>query len=323
MNILLTFDYELFFGDSSGSVEKCMLQPTEDLLAIARGNEVVYTFFVDVGYLIASKKYPELDAEREHIEAQIQLMVKEGHSVQLHVHPHWEKAEWKEGQWHSNTSGNYKLSDFSEEEAHSIIEKYKQVLELITGKTIFAFRAGGWCIQPFSHIQNAFRASGLSVDSSVIPGGFLMTDDYHVDFTNAPRKSRYNFQKDVCIEVENGDFTEFPISSLRYSPLFFWKLYILGRLLPAKHKMIGDGKFLSQGGRKRSVLTTYTDYHVSTDGYYASKLSSGLQKSINLKFNEMVVIGHPKGNTSYSLSKLKNFIELNQNNHCFTTFPDK
>ena len=140
---------------------------------------------------------------------------------------------------------------------------------------------------------------------------------------NAPRKSRYNFQKDVCIEVENGDFTEFPISSLRYSPLFFWKLYILGRLFPAKHKMMGDGKFLSQGGRKRSVLTTYTDYHVSNDGYYASKLSSGLQKSINLKFNEMVVIGHPKGNTSYSLSKLKNFIELNQNNHCFITFPDK
>ena len=64
MKIFLTYDYELFFGEPSGSVEKCMLEPTADLLNLAKGKDVFLTFFVDVGYLIQAEKYPELKGEQ-------------------------------------------------------------------------------------------------------------------------------------------------------------------------------------------------------------------------------------------------------------------
>lgn len=297
-----------------------MLEPTSALLALAKGKEVKYTFFIDVGYLIQAEKFPETKSELNQVKQQINEMLELGHDVQLHVHPHWEKTSYVNGKWNMNTSGAYKLSDFNAIEQANIIKKYKSHLEGLIGKEVTAYRAGGWCIQPFEEIKQVFKQVGLKIDSSVFSGGYLVTADYYVDFTVAPRKSKYRFEDDVCVEVHNGSFTEYPISSFRYRPSFFWMLYVLGRLFATKHKMIGDGIFLSQGARKRSVLTSYTNSHVSTDGYYAKKLNAALEKSINLEHEEMVVIGHPKGNTVYSIAKLAQFIELNYTKHEFTSF---
>ncbi len=320
MKIYLTFDYELFFGEKSGTVQKCMLEPTDTLLGLAAEKNVYYTFFVDVGYLIQADKYAELEEEVKRVKEQIMRMIELNHSVQLHIHPHWEKATWKDGKWKMNVDGNYKLSDFSTEERSSIIERYSNYLEKLIGKKINTFRAGGWCIQPFSDLANDLRKIGIVNDSSVIEGGYLQTTNYNVDFTDAPKKSKYRFSNDVCLEDEKGDFTEYPIASFRYRPSFYWWLYGLGKLFPTKHKMIGDGTFLSQGGRKWFVLLNYSNHHISTDGYFAKKLNAGLEKAINLNQEEMVIIGHPKGNTTYSLMKLKRFIDSNYQKHEFKSF---
>tara|TARA_R110002072_G_scaffold302060_1_gene483555 strand:+ start:19919 stop:20881 length:963 start_codon:yes stop_codon:yes gene_type:complete len=319
VNIYLTFDYELFFGEESGTVEKCMLQPTEDLLELARGKNVSYTFFVDVGYLIEAEKYPQLRTELQLVKTQINKMLTLGHDVQLHIHPHWEKATW-DGKWSMNISNSYKLSDFSEIEITAIVKKYKSYLDNITGNNTFVFRAGGWCIEPFILLKDVFKEVGIRIDSSVFPGVYLKTDNYSVNFLNAPRKSKYYFENSVCDEDEDGSFIEYPISSFRYSPSFYWWLFGLGKLFPTSHKMIGDGQFISQGGRKWHSLTSFSNFHVSTDGYYAKKLKASLQKSINLNHAEMVVIGHPKGNTIYSLRKLNRFIDENHTKHSFKTF---
>lgn len=316
----MTYDYELFFGEQAGSVGKCMIEPTNDLLNLAFGKDVFMTFFIDVGYLVQAEKYPELNTELQLVKYQIKKIVSLGHDVQLHIHPHWEKSEFQFGMWKMNTENAYKLSDFEQDESDSIFKKYKSYLEDLIGKEVTTFRAGGWCIQPFMHIKNVFKETGMKIDSSVIAGDFMMTHDYAIDFRNAPLKSKYRFEDDVCLEDDEGSFTEYPISSLRYSPLFFWRLYILGRLFPSKHKMIGDGIFISQGGRKKRVLTTFTVGHVSTDGYYASKLDAALNKAINLNHEEMVVIGHSKGNTEFSIKALQRFIEKNHKKHQFTSF---
>ena len=320
MNIFLTYDYELFFGNTSGTVQKCMLEPTQSLLELCAGKEVRYTFFVDVGYLVASEKYTELAQERKTVIAQIQEIIALGHDVQLHIHPHWEKSSWMDGCWSFATGSHYKLSDFSKEESAALIRKYKTYLEKVIDREVIVFRAGGWCIQPFSHMKEIFEETGLSIDSSVIPGDFFETDAYAVDFREAPMKSKYRFSSDVVIEDPMGSFIEYPIGSMRYSPLFFWRLYGLGRLFPSRHKMIGDGIFLSQGGRKKRTLTQFTIGHVSSDGYYASKLDAALNKYENLGFQDLVVIGHPKGNTLFSLEKLGEFIQKYHTKHQFISF---
>lgn len=320
MKIFLTFDYELFFGKEAGTVQKCMLEPTSDLFNLAKGKDVSYTFFVDVGYLIQADRYPELTDEVNQVKAQINTMIDLGHDVQLHIHPHWERSTFSEGSWKMNTHNAYKLSDFNDEERANIIRSYKSYLESLIGRKVTVFRAGGWCIQPFTDLMEVFKELDLKIDSSVFHNGYLVTNDYNVDFRNAPLKSKYRFESDVCEEVEDGTFTEYPIASFRYRPSFYWWLYGLGKLFPAKHKMIGDGVFVSQGGRKISSLTSYTTTHVSTDGYYAKKLEAALNKSENLNHEEMVIIGHPKGNTLYSMNKVAEFIARNHKKHTFTSF---
>lgn len=296
-----------------------MLEPTQALFELAEGKDVRYTFFVDVGYFVQAERVPELAEEVERAKQQVKEMVSRGHDVQLHIHPHWEISTWREGTWHFRTREGYKLSDFPDEQRAAIVRKYKAYLESLIGRKVEAFRAGGWCIQPFSGLRDVFLEEGIKIDSTVIPGDYLQTDTYAVDFREAPRASIYRFDSDVLVE-EDGPFTEYPIGSLRYSPLFFWRLYVLGRLFPAKHKMVGDGLFLSQGGRKKHVLTSYTSGHVSSDGYFAGKLEAALDKYENLKFEELVVIGHPKGNTQYSIKKMQAFINKYHKKHAFVSF---
>ena len=52
MNIYFTFDYELFFGSNSGTIENCIVKPTNELIKIANKYNVKFTFFVDSGFLI-------------------------------------------------------------------------------------------------------------------------------------------------------------------------------------------------------------------------------------------------------------------------------
>jgi hypothetical protein len=324
MNIYLTFDYELFFGPITGSVDKCMIEPTNQLLGIAKRYKIPMTFFVDVGFLIRleqeSENHPELAADLFKIKKQLNEITSIGSSIQLHIHPHWERATYGNGKWEIDVTNCYKLSDFSQKEIDKIVEKYKMYLDNLIGVKTSSFRAGGWCIQPFHQLYSVFKRLGIKIDSSVFSGAHFESENYFFDFRTAPQKAKYNFEDDVCIENENGYFTEYPISSFKYSPFFYWRLYLLGRLFPKKHKMLGDGVFLAQPGRKKSVLTNYTWNHVSSDGYYASKLDTCLKNQIQMKKNEFVVIGHPKGNTLYSLKKLEHFIQKNYTKCSFKTF---
>lgn len=322
VNILLTFDYELFFGSDSGSVAKCMLEPTHDLLKIAEGRNVHYTFFVDVGYLINSEQIPELQTERNSVLKQLKEILSKGHDIQLHIHPHWEKASYENGQWKMNADTHYRLNNFELEEAIEIIKKYKAKLESYISKPVTVYRAGGWCIQPFEPLADTFREIGLVADSSVIPGFRLVTDQYAVDFRNVDSDESYRFSTDVTLKDPKGFMTEYPITSYRYSPLFFWSLYLKGRMNKGEHKMIGDGNFISHGSKKLQQLLSYTTGHLSTDGYYATKLKAGLESALNLGLEEMVVIGHPKGNTKYSVKKLSEFIQDNSKRHQFVSFQD-
>ncbi len=326
LKIFLTYDYELFFGDNSGTIEKCLLEPTNYLLEISEKYQVPMTFFVDVGYLIKleqfASKFANLNQDFIKVKNQIHLMIQNGHDIQLHVHPHWEKSIYDGTKWVMNVTGNYKLADFSDEEIEDILTRYKAYLEQLIGRKTFAFRAGGWCIQPFQRFSNIFSKLNIKIDSSVFYGGRFYSEDYAFDFTAAPKKSSYRFTEDVCLENENGNFLELPISSWRYSPLFYWRLYIKGRLNPDRHKMVGDGNFLRQPGRKKSVLTNFTWNHVSTDGYYASKLNQIERRFVKNNIENMVVIGHPKSMTKYSFQRLDHFLKRNRTKHKFFTFQD-
>jgi len=303
-----------------------MIEPTNGLLKIAKQYQVKMVFFVDVGYLIKLEEcmaeHPTLQSDNTKVREQLARIVAEGHDIQLHIHPHWEKSFYADGKWNIITKNAYKLSDFSDEEIKEIVTKYKAYLDDIIGYKTKAFRAGGWCIQPFHRLKDVFQELEIKFDTSVFPGGKFSSSKYAYDFTLAPFKSTYHFSDDECKEDFDGYFKEYPISSMYYSPYFYWRLYILGRLFPSQHKMIGDGNFMPQPGKKKHVLLHFNWNHVSSDGYYASKLLFALKKFKKDGKENLVVIGHPKGMTKYSMRKMKQFIKASQKGCQYCTFKD-
>lgn len=323
MNIFLTYDYELFFGEQSGTAEKCILKPTEQLRAIASRHGVKMVFFIDTGYILKLNEYkriyPQVLEEYEQVTQQIRSLVSEGHDCQLHIHPHWEDSTHDGKRWVMNTS-RYKLADFPVDEIPDLINRHKQILENITQQKVTIYRAGGWCLQPFEKIRKAFLENGIKLDSTVFRGGKFTQGNYFYDFTSAPEKSTWRFSDDLCKEDPSGEFIEYPIASYKYSPLFFWKLFVLGRLNPGDHKPVGDGAPMASPGLRKKMLTKGALLSAGVDGYFVTKLNPILRQHQKKGFTEMVVLGHPKACTSFALKKLDQFIEGHKNNHRFMTF---
>jgi hypothetical protein len=323
MNIFLTYDYELFFGTPTGTVEKCIIEPTNLLREMATRTGIRLVFFIDTGYLEKLEElkdqFPNVQHEHRLVTSQIKTLVSEGHDCQLHIHPHWTDCTHNGTNWIMKTD-RYKLVDFSDEEIENMVFRHKKLLEELTQKTVSSYRAGGWCLQPFSRIRPAFEKAGLKLDSSVFPGGKFTAGNYDYDFTATPQKSTWKFGNDLCTEDPDGPFTEYPISSYNYSALFFWRLFLLGRLNPAGHKPMGDGYPMASPGLRKEMLTKGKLLSASADGYFVTKLDAVLAKNKSKGYNEMVVLGHPKACTRFALRKLEDFINRHKNNHRFLTF---
>ena len=319
MKVFLTWDYELYFGHPTGSAEKCMLEPTEALLRMAARHQVPMTFFVDCGYLLRlteqKEKYAAVRREYDLIRRQLEHIVKSGSEVQLHIHPHWQDSFYDGSQWHMDVH-RYKLADFSQTEAAEIIRTYKQTLETLSGQTVNAYRAGGWCVQPFTHISQALRENGIVVDSSVFKGGHFVSDLYAYDFRECPEGTRWRFSDDPCTAEPDGPFWELPISNYTLSPLFFWRLFALGRMNPLAHKPIGNGKPVPSPGMRKKYLTQRNNHFVSGEGYFVSQLPKALRRQ---RGNDVNVLGHPKACTRYSLAYLDTFLEKYTRLHDFRT----
>ena len=319
MNIFLTWDYELYFGQPTGSAEKCMLEPTEELLRLAKRYNAPMTFFVDCGYLkrlqAQKSQYAAVQKEYDALARQLEHITNSGSEVQLHIHPHWEDSYYDGNAWKMDVR-RYKLADFSKEDAAEIIRSYKHVLEEMAGQNVTAYRAGGWCMQPFTHISDALKENGIRIESSVFKGGYFQTDLYSYDFRNCPEGTRWRFEDDPCVENKNGHFLELPISNYSLSPFFFWKLFALGKMNPEDHKPIGNGKPVPSPGMRKKYLSQWNNHFVSGEGYFVSQLPKVVKTNPG---NDLNVLGHPKACTKYSLRTLDSFLQQHANKHAFKT----
>ena len=325
MKVYLSFDYELFFGAESGSAGNCIIEPTRQLLAIAEKHGIHLNFFIDGGYLLAlekySKRYASVAYEKQQIYKQLIELSEAGHDCQLHIHPHWEDSYYDGDDWKMNTE-RYRLDHFSDEQMKEIITSYFNITKEISGKTPIAYRAGGWCLPPWNNVQDTFKKLGVWIDSTVYEKGFLEEGQIKFDFRDAPQSDQWMFETDPLIPDATGCFLELPISSVHLSPVFFWNLYIRGRLNRSYHKSMGDGIPMAQPGAKKKVLTAYSQQALSCDGYYASLLLSEYNKRRQQKDDTMVVIGHPKAQSIFSLQKLDEFVSSVKGSCTFARYSD-
>ena len=326
MQIHISFDYELFFGKASGTLEKCILLPTQKLMDMAAIHQVPFIFFVDAGYLVQLKKHAHISQCRddyERVSLQIKQLCTLGHEIALHIHPHWEDSSYINNQWMINTT-RYKLADFNQEEICRIVSNYHQAIKDITGQPCGSYRAGGWCIQPFNPIKKALRENQIFTDSTVYYNGFHSSPAHAYDFTQAPDLSEWKFENDPCIENTSGSFKEIPVTPDNISPFFYWKLYFKMRSQPLMYKPVGDGSWLVDRKRIYKHFYTSTSHFACCDGYFASRLTSILTKTEKQNKTRMMMLSHPKSLAPYSFDALDKFIiHAKDRGHVFNTLTNK
>ena len=325
MNIYITLDYELFFAQTSGSVEKSIIEPTQKLLDVVDPLNIKLCFFVDSGYLVNLKKYkenyPTLQNDYNLITKQIKEIYKNGHDIQLHIHPHWEDTIYNGKKWIMDTS-RYRLHHFSQEMIDKIVFEYKEVLTELVGDTIFAYRAGGWCIQPFSPLNKALKKNKIWLDSTLYKDGLKDNSTHYMDFRGMPNKTQWRFEDDPLIEDESGYFTEIPISSTKVSPLFYIHYALLRKFNKKAHAIHGDGKGVGRESKDTLKMLLKSEQAVaSIDGFRISYLQKALNSYVKEPNNKhFVAMGHPKALTPYSLKAFEKFVTTNHKKHNFTTY---
>lgn len=244
MKFILSLDYELFFGSRTGSAQGCLITPIGELLKVTDRHGVKLSLFVDAGYILRAEQeaaqHPGLQTEVDKIKQQLDSLSRQGHDIQLHIHPHWIDSHFDGTAWQINTD-RYRLHDFAADAIRQIVREQKSLLADISSQEIFAYRAGGWCIQPFSAIKEALWEEGVWLDSTVYHSGVSEDTIRGYDFSTASRKPYWRFDSDPLVEESNGKFVEIPISACKLYPDFFWKLALAKKLGGNKHKAYGDG----------------------------------------------------------------------------------
>ena len=318
MKVILSFDYELFFGEKSGSPEKCMIEPSEALAAIAADYRIPLCFFVDAGYLAALRRFMAVSSVLRHHEAifrrNLDMLSTQGHELLLHVHPHWEDAIWNEDGWKFDLT-RFCLSDFDDISIMDIVKRYTDELRPhARNGQIHAYRAGGWAVQPFAPIGRALHAVGVYIDSTVFPGGRDVSGKTHFDFTGAPLKQQWRFETDPAVEEPGGMFLEIPTSSMTVSPLYYWRLALIRLAGRADTRPFGDGGVRSMPAArsrrdKLNKLLNSTLYCVTLDGMKASLAAPEYRRARKRGTELLVLLSHPKMMTPFALGCLRKLLE--------------
>ena len=216
MNILLTFDYELFFGKNVGTVGNCLIKPTDELLNLFQKIGASATFFVDTIFLKRLSEINEQKRNFREIVQQLTNIVKSGCRIEPHLHPHWGDAIYKEGTWLLPSYEHYTLHSLDITEVRNLLAWSLDFLTDIGRKVqksykCLAHRAGGFKISPFEELSKVFLDNHILVDSSVGSRIFIKHKTYSISYPNLPTPP-YRFSTDPCKPDPLGAFMEVPIS---------------------------------------------------------------------------------------------------------------
>lgn len=316
MKLLLSLDYELFFGANTGTVEKCLLTPIAALLERVEKKGVKLSLFVDAIFLLRlrdqASRFTRLQHEYDAIRRHLERLNKTGHDIQLHLHPHWLDSRFDGTRWHVDTS-RYRLHDYTAEAMSEIVRSGKNILAEISGADVFAFRGGGWCIQPFEKIAASLMREGIWLESTVFFGGASDDPTRWYDFQAAPIKDYWRFTDDPNQEEDSGPFLEVPISSFSAGPLLFWRMGLAKKIGGERHRSFGDGVTMTaNSGYYLRRLTSSTRSVVSIDGLKADMLKGAYQQNVHAGNKQLFhVMGHPKSLTRYSIARFGDFIDSN------------
>jgi len=326
IKVIISGDYEIF-GNGTGDVRRCMIEPTNDILDICNKYGAKFTIFAEMCEYWAFKHYAEeLKNDLGYfphkvIEEQLLRAVREGHDVQLHLHAQWINAAYAAGKWKLNYEW-WRLPDLPHGlgenddilSLRGIIRKGKETLESLlrtedASYECIAFRSGGWCIQPENEVLQALEDNNIQVDSTVAKGRYFVEEPYFVDFRGAYSNcmSWYVSTDDInrADSKKEGSILEVPIFSMEYRRYLRILDIIIGNILGKRketneYKNRDGGPYLRSKKDKIDMIKDifgkkYYFWNISNSFYMNKKMYEDFRKNTDLNGSySLVMEGHPK-----------------------------
>lgn len=190
IHLALVDDWELS-GNGSGDIRQLQFEPLRRLVAIYNRLGIHGSFNAEVMQQITFRQH-----ENEHKELKlwadewddiVRETFRQGHDIQLHIHPQWQNAEYKDGRW--KLTADWSILNYSREAASHMLHHGKEYLQnLLRGidpnYRCVSFRSGAWCIAPSPHMLDLLVELGIAFDMSIVAGVKYDTRNIKLDYTS-------------------------------------------------------------------------------------------------------------------------------------------
>lgn len=186
--LLLTVDYEVY-GTGQGDPRVLMLEPTNRLIELANGFGAKLTIMAEAAEILAFRREDRFRRAALAIENQLRSAVKQGHDVQLHLHPAWFNSQYHDGHWQLDF-GEYALVGLHPVRIREYLRAGRDYLQALLKPVrqdyrCIAFRAGNWLMQPCREVVAALEELGFLFDTSVFKHGWEIVGPYVLDYRQA------------------------------------------------------------------------------------------------------------------------------------------
>lgn len=184
----LTDDWELR-GNGAGDIEEIQFRPMRELVRIYNRHNVRSTFNAEVMQQLTFRRlgdeFPELRAAADRWDEHILEAYRQGHDVQLHLHPQWTTARYVDGRW--KLSGDWSILNYDEERAFELLRAGKEYLENLLRPVnpsyrVVSFRAGSSIIAPSPFILKTLVRLGIKLEMSIVGGMYHDTHNVQIDY---------------------------------------------------------------------------------------------------------------------------------------------
>ena len=180
----ITTDFEPFKIETEGSIvstekgstfappsdiDRDMINPSKILTDIADKYDIKISFMLDI---ISYERFAEEEDYCESIDRLNAFMadaVKNGHDIQIHAHPEWVHATYKDGKWFRPYGNDvYKTAHDMFDDYFTVYDKSIVRLRKLLGETWepTVFRAGAYHIDPVESLFEKLAERGILCDTS-------------------------------------------------------------------------------------------------------------------------------------------------------------
>jgi hypothetical protein len=219
-------------GNGTGDPRVLQFEPMRKLVNIFNNYGIRGSFNAEVMQQLAYRnlqtRFPELKPIADEWEEVVTETFRQGHDIQLHLHPQWRDATY-EGHGNWKLQGDWSIINYPREETRAMLSFGKQYLETLLRKidpayTCVSFKAGSWCAAPSDSYLPTLSELGFVFDMSIVAGIRCDTPQVKLDYTKCEepfvpyypdmkdaRRVARSVQPIVCIPMNSFSWARFAL----------------------------------------------------------------------------------------------------------------